>query len=87
MSRLVRRPRVDHAAVAARARSKPHTWLVVGEYRSGQSAEGIVRDIHTAGSRLGQVSEYRPAGAFQAVKRLTEYGCEVLVRYVVGDPR
>lgn len=87
MSRLSRRPRVNHADAAARARRRPHRWVVVGEYRSSQSAEGVVSDIHTAGSRLGRVSEYRPAGAYQARTRLTEYGCEVLVRYVVGDPR
>ncbi|MFH8792258.1 hypothetical protein [Streptomyces sp. NPDC017941] len=85
MSRLSRRPRTDHAAVADHARQHPQTWHVVGEYRSTQTAECIVQDIRTAGSRHTRVSPYLPAGAFEARQRFTEFGCEVQIKYVGSD--
>ncbi|MDL5205075.1 hypothetical protein [Streptomyces sp. ALI-76-A] len=84
MSLLSKRPRVDHVATAARLRAHPHMWLIVGEYRSTVSAEGIARDIRSAFQRhVGRGrSPYRPAGAFESRMELTEYGVQVTARYV-----
>lgn len=84
--RLARRPIVDHSAVAADARSKPGQWVRAGEYRSTQSAKATAACIRAAGgSQLRTAGlHYGPPGAYDAGTQLTEYGCDVLVRYV-GD--
>ncbi|MFF9894917.1 hypothetical protein [Streptomyces longispororuber] len=85
MSRLPRRPYVDHAAVAARARQQAGEWQVVGEYRSRVPAEGAAHTTRTARPRRsGTTSPYAPAGAYETKLQLTEYGCLVLVKYVGG---
>ena len=82
MSRLVKRPRVDHAKTAAELRAAPGTWRSVGEYRSSQSAEHMAYAVRTAWSKTKDGSPYAPAGSFQAKTRLTEYGAELYIRYV-----
>ncbi|MFF7142329.1 hypothetical protein ACFZB5_13910 [Streptomyces nodosus] len=84
MSRLTKRPRVDHAATADRLRAHPGEWLEVGEYRSSQAAVGVAYLVRTASVKSG-VSPYEPAGSFQAVTRLTEYGARVMACYVGGE--
>lgn len=89
MSRLPRRPAIDHAAVAARARQQPRIWHRAGEYRSSFTAKGIAYEVRNGPSAHGRATSahYSPPGAFEAWTRLTEYGCELLVRYVGGGPR
>lgn len=81
MSRLAKRPSVDHAATAARLRATPGQWDAVGDYRSSQTAEHMAHTIRTAYTR-GYPSPYAPAGSFQAYTRLTEDGCRLFACYV-----
>lgn len=93
MSRLAKRPLINHASVAAIARQMPGQWHLVGEYRSSMSAEAAVYEIETGGisskkaNKRRTPSPYAPAGAFEARKQLTEFGCKVHVRYVGGGAR
>ncbi|MET8475385.1 hypothetical protein ABZY90_19785 [Streptomyces sp. NPDC006422] len=75
---------IDHARVAAAARSKPGQWIRVGEYRSSQSAKATAGCIRKAGgSQLRTArNHYAPTGAFEARTQLTEFGCDVFTRYV-----
>ncbi|WP_435279277.1 hypothetical protein [Streptomyces sp. 1222.5] len=84
MSRLVKRPRVNHHEVAARLRSHPRMWLPVGEYRSSQTADNMARRIRK-GYALGESeygTPYEPAGAYEARLELTEDGTRILARYI-----
>ena len=65
MSRLARRPRVDHQKTAQALRSKPGVWLVVGDYRSNIGADSMAKTIRS-GYPIGAprtASPYLPAGA------------------------
>ncbi len=84
MSRLAKRTPIDHDQAAARLRSRPGLWMPVGEYRSSQSAEHMAWAVRTAYPWTRIVSAYEPAGAFEARVRLTEFGCELVARYVGG---
>lgn len=88
MTRPTKRPRVNHQETADRLKANPHTWLIVGEYRSTISADGICRYIRTGAQRHSHrtPSPYQPAGAYEARMELTEFGVRVDARYV-GTPR
>jgi hypothetical protein len=81
VSRLARRPVIDHQAAAANLRAKPGKWLLVGEYRSGQSAVHMAWAVRAGWTKSG-TSPYAPAGSFEARTRLTEYGAALLACYV-----
>lgn len=81
MSRLTKRPAVNHTTTAAHIKARPRTWLPVGEYRSTQSAEHMAYAIRTAYAKR-QNSPYAPAGSFEARTRLTEYGALLEARYI-----
>jgi hypothetical protein len=86
VTRSTRRPRADHAATATRARTEPGVWRHVGEYGSLPSALATAWVIRMAGGgKPGSGQFYAPAGFFEADVRRTEFGVEVLVRYV-GEP-
>ncbi|WP_394425518.1 hypothetical protein [Streptomyces sp. SGAir0957] len=87
MSRLPLRKFIDHASVAAAAQARPGVWHLVGEYRSSMSAKGTASCIRNAGGNQLRAAKYHygPAGSFEATTKLTEFGCEVLTRYV-GPP-
>lgn len=81
-----RRPRADHAATAAHARTEPGVWTHLGEYGSLPSAHATAWVIRTAGGgKPGSGQHYAPAGSFEADTRRTEFGAEVLLRFV-GEP-
>lgn len=78
-----RRKRADHFAVAAACRANPGEWLPVGEYNSGQSAEGAAYYIRNSTvTRSSTRSAYSPAGSFETRQFLTEFGARVEARYV-----
>lgn len=79
----MKRPHIDHFAVAEACLALPEQWQPVGEYNSTQSARGVIGYIEQAGkSRSMQASAYTPAGAFEARFELTEFGARVEARYV-----
>jgi hypothetical protein len=79
----MRRPYIDHFAVAAVCRANPGEWQPVGEYGSSQSAEGVARYIRTAKTRTAaNRSAYEPAGAFETRQELTELGVQIEARYI-----
>lgn len=80
MSRLARRPLVDHRETAARLRAEPGTWLPVGEYRHGSGAQGMAGFIRNASGSSG--GWYQPAGSFETRTELTENGVRLEARYV-----
>jgi hypothetical protein len=84
MSRLAKRRPISHDKTAARLRSHPRMWMPVGEYRSSQSAEHMAWAVRTAYPWTRAVSAYEPAGAYEARVRLTEFGAELVARYVGG---
>lgn len=73
--------RIDHDAVAAKARLAPGTWVVAGEFRSMSGAAGAVRNVVT-----GRVIHYQPAGSFEARREMTPDGVNLLVRYAAPGP-
>jgi hypothetical protein len=81
VSRLARRPMVDHAQAARRLRAKPGKWLPVGDYGSSQSAARMAWAIRSARTK-GTVSPYAPAGAFETRTQLTEDGARLHARYI-----
>jgi len=81
MSRLTRRPRVNHAKAAATLRAKPGEWLPIGEYRSRTSADGIAWMIRAAPDHESGLC-YAPAGSFEARTELTDDGTRVIARYI-----
>lgn len=78
VTRPKKRRAVQHAEVAAELRTQPGEWTVVGEWPSTTSAESTALRIRTA----YQAPMYEPAGAFEARTQRTEFGCEVVARYV-----
>lgn len=87
MSRLSKRPRTNHKQVAQALRQQPGVWLVVGEYRSGASADNLARRIrcgYPIGARV-YGTPYQPTGAYEACTELVEEGTRVRARYVGGD--
>lgn len=84
MSRPVKRRYVDHTKAAARLRAHPRMWLPVGEYRARTTADGIARAIRNGVplSRTAGSSPYAPAGSFDARMDLTEFGVQVIARYI-----
>lgn len=81
MSRPVKRPLINHTEIAAQLRTQPGVWSTVGEYPSSDSAESAARRIRTSyNARM-----YAPAGAFEARTERTEFGAQVIARYV-GTP-
>ena len=88
MSRRAKAPRVDHHATAAQLREHPHTWMTVGDYRSGITAKDVARRIRN-GIAIGSAaygSPYRPAGEFEARTEFTEDGTRIIARFI-GAPR
>lgn len=81
MSRLVKRPAVDHTASAATLRSTPGKWMFLGEYQSSTGADYAAYCIRTAYAK-GRLSAYRPAGSFEARTELTEFGADLWACYV-----
>ncbi|MFG2277567.1 hypothetical protein ACGFNQ_02615 [Streptomyces asoensis] len=75
---------IDHADVAARCRATPGQWQEVGEYNSTLSASRTAKNIGAAyvNPRKPTASPYAPAGSFEAVHVLTEFGARVEARYV-----
>ena len=87
MTRPPKRQRADHQLTAAALRQRPGVWLVVGEYRSNISAEGAARDIRNGYQRRDNApNPYTPAGAFEARMVQTEFGTNILARYI-GEAR
>jgi hypothetical protein len=85
VSRPPKRARADHKKTAQALRRRPGVWLAVGEYRSNVSAEGIARDIRNGYSRRPDVQNpYAPRGSFEARMVLTEFGTNVIARYIGG---
>jgi hypothetical protein len=84
VSRLAKRPKVDHATVAAALRANPGQWLPVGDYRSTTSGDGVIRDIRSAYARHARPGRhpYSPAGSFEARMERTEDGVRVHARYI-----
>lgn len=86
MSRLTKRPRVDHKAAARALRAQPGVWLVVGDYRNSVSADNIARRIR-AGYPIGHANDgtpYLPARAYESRTELVEDGTRVHARYTGG---
>ena len=85
MSRPPKRPRADHKQTAQALRRRPGVWLIVGEYRSNVSAENTARDIRNGYSRYpGLQNPYAPRGSFEARLVQTEFGTNVIARYIGG---
>ena len=87
MSRLSKRPRVDHQATVARLQANPGVWLPVGDYRSSGSARSLLHRIRT-GWPIGTAAygtPYLPAGAYEARTELVEDGTRVHARYIGED--
>lgn len=80
MSRPVKRRPVDHQVVAIHLQSRPGVWMEVGEYLSLVSADGTAYRVRTGRN----APMYRPAGAFEARTKMTEFGTVVEARYVGG---
>lgn len=80
MSRPIKRRHVDHQVVAVLLQSKPGVWMEVGEYLATHTADGTAHRIRTGYN----APMYRPAGAFEARTKLTEFGTIVEARYVDG---
>lgn len=86
MSRLAKRPLIDHQQAAANCRRQPGTWKVIGEYRSSIGADAIAGHIRSGYRYYGRgPSPYEPRDAFEARTVLTEDGANVLARFV-GEP-
>ncbi|MFI0233092.1 hypothetical protein [Streptomyces sp. NPDC017086] len=86
MSRLTKRPRVDHKAAARALREQPGVWLVVGDYRSKTSADSTVTRIrhgYPIGARE-YGTPYLPVGAYEARTEPVEDGTRVHARYIGG---
>ncbi|NUQ95334.1 MAG: hypothetical protein HOY79_01790 [Streptomyces sp.] len=86
MSRLPRRPRVNHTDAANRLRAQPGVWLVVGDYRSSLVADNLARRIRSGyplGSRV-YGTPYQPAGAYETWTEPVEDGTRVHARYIGG---
>lgn len=83
MTRPSKRPRTDHKQTAQALRRRPGVWHVVGEYRSNVSADGIAREIRNGYSRRSDSQNpYAPGGSFEARLALTEFGTNVIARYI-----
>ncbi|MFF5471067.1 hypothetical protein [Streptomyces achromogenes] len=70
-----------HAEIAARLKSRPGQWAVVGTYKSTSIAASMARSIR-AGVNM---SAYTPAGTFEAKARTVVGEHRVYARYVGGE--
>lgn len=75
-----RGPGKDHFIIGQELRKKPTAWANIGSY-------GTINAAYAAASRIrtGGYPAYRPAGAFEAVKRTVNGAHCVFARYM-GDP-
>lgn len=72
LSRRGRAHRMDHAAIATELRGRPGEWGLLPTATTGMAGQ----------IQRGDISVYRPAGSFEAVRRDGPDGIKVWARYV-----
>ncbi|UQA91617.1 hypothetical protein [Streptomyces halobius] len=77
----VRRPRGEHAEIAAELRKAPGQWALVGLQPTAKSAGSVSYAIRTA-----KLLAYDPPGSFEAVARTVDGEHRLYVRFM-GDAR
>lgn len=72
-----RRPRGEHAEIAAKLRERPSEWAPIGTFETARAAGSLAYAI-----RKGRLSAYLPEGAFEASARTVGEEHRLYVRFV-----
>jgi len=78
VTRLAKRPHVNHTETAQVLRANPGRWIQVSTHRAGYAARNMARSIE----RASHSPAYQPAGSFQTWVKDRDDDSVVFARYV-----